>query len=133
VSARDFKFSIEARKKMLRGIDTLAGAVRDVRPQRTQCRSRQVVRATHHELASMSNRFLTLLSSFMTVLPGLPMDLGAAPFIPVDQPKNFLSVRWNLAGRPSAPLQPVYSDSTPSRSGLAGALTSRFVTPAICL
>jgi chaperonin GroEL len=28
VSARDFKFSVEARKKMLRGIDTLAGAVR---------------------------------------------------------------------------------------------------------
>jgi chaperonin GroEL len=28
VSARDFKFSAEAREKMLRGIDTLAGAVR---------------------------------------------------------------------------------------------------------
>ena len=28
VSARDFKFSVEAREKMLRGIDTLAGAVR---------------------------------------------------------------------------------------------------------
>jgi chaperonin GroEL len=28
VSARDFKFSIEAREKMLRGIDILAGAVR---------------------------------------------------------------------------------------------------------
>ena len=28
MSARDFKFSSEAREKMLRGIDTLAGAVR---------------------------------------------------------------------------------------------------------
>ena len=50
MGTKDVKFSVEAREKMLRGIDTLACAVRvTLGPKGTQCCARQVLRAARHQ------------------------------------------------------------------------------------
>jgi len=48
MSAKEVKFGVDARDRMLRGVDILNNAVKVTLGPRAQCRSRQVVRRSPH-------------------------------------------------------------------------------------